>query len=241
MRLSRLYIGNFRKLKCCRIDLNEKETIMVGANNSGKTAVMNALIWFCKSGRSFKTKDFTLTNWDGINHIGQDWIATANPMNLNLTKTPWNDYLPFLDLWIKLENDQDENVNLVSELFTSLEDVPTQVGMRIRFEPDDIQKLYSDFIAAYQNSQNIQEGRENRVEIYPKNLLDFLEHEESKNLNKYFKLKYYKLSEARLTDGAPQDCPERDLGFDALRDVIKIDAISAEENLPTRKQVPTSG
>lgn len=228
MRLSRLYIGNFRKLKCCRIDLNEKETIMVGANNSGKTAVMNALIWFCKSGRSFKTKDFTLTNWDGINHIGQDWIATANPMNLNLTKTPWNDYLPFLDLWIKLENDQDENVNLVSELFTSLEDVPTQVGMRIRFEPDDIQKLYSDFIAAYQNSQNIQEGRENRVEIYPKNLLDFLEHEESKNLNKYFKLKYYKLSEARLTDGAPQNCPERDLGFDALRDIIKIDAISAE-------------
>ena len=103
-----------------------------------------------------------------------------------------------MDLWIKLENNPDENVNLVSELFTSLEDVPTQVGMRIRFEPDDIQKLYSDFIAAYQNSQNIQEGRENRVEIYPKNLLDFLEQEESKNLNKYFKLKYYKLSLHKL-------------------------------------------
>lgn len=228
MRLSTIYIGNFRKLKGCHIDLDEKVTILVGANNSGKTAAMNALLWFCKAGRSFKTKDFTLTNWDAINQIGQEWIDTDDPMNLDLSINRWNEYLPFLDLWIKLEDGQDENVNLVSELFTSLDSVPAQVGMRIRFEPADMQKLYSEFIAAYQNSQRIQEGRANRFEIYPKNLLDFLEHEDSKNLNKYFRLKYYKLNEERLIDGAPQDCPARELGRDVLGDIIKIDTISAE-------------
>ena len=54
--------------------MDKNETILVGANNSGKTAAMNALVWFCKSGRYFKTKDFTLPNWDAINQIGLDWI-----------------------------------------------------------------------------------------------------------------------------------------------------------------------
>lgn len=227
MRLSKLFVGNFRKLKLCQIDMDERETILVGANNSGKTAAMNALTWFCKPGRSFKTKDFTLPNWDAINQIGQEWIE-VNPANLDLSITRWSDFLPFLDIWIKLEEDPNENVNLVSELFTTLDEVPSQVGMRIRYEPDDIQALYSDYTAAYQNSQRIQEGREQRFDIYPKNLLDFLEHEDSNNLNKYFKLKYYKLSEERLTDGVPQECPARDLGKDALRGIIKIDTISAE-------------
>ncbi len=227
MRLSKLFVGNFRKLKLCQIDMDERETILVGANNSGKTAAMNALTWFCKPGRSFKTEDFTLPNWDAINQIGQEWIE-VNPANLDLSITRWSDFLPFLDIWIKLEEDPNENVNLVSELFTTLDEVPSQVGMRIRYEPDDIQALYSDYTAAYQNSQRIQEGREQRFDIYPKNLLDFLEHEDSNNLNKYFKLKYYKLSEERLTDGVPQECPARDLGKDALRGIIKIDTISAE-------------
>ena len=228
MRISRLYIGNFRKLKCCRIDMDKKETILVGANNSGKTAAMNALVWFCKAGRYFKTKDFTLPNWDAINQIGLDWINTKDPMDIDLTTARWNDYLPFLDVWISLENDPEENVNLVSQLFTSLEDVPKQVGVRVRFEPDNMKNLYSDFISEYQNSQKIQEGRETHLEIYPKNLHDFLEHEDSKNLNKYFKLKYYRLNETLLNEDIPQECPERDLGTDVLRDIIKIDTISAE-------------
>ena len=228
MRLSSFYIGNFRKLKGCRIDVDEKKTILVGANNSGKTAAMNALVWFCKAGRAFKTKDFTLTNWEAINQIGQEWLNTEDPLNVDLTISRWDAYLPFLDIWIKLENNPEENVNLVSVLFTTLDAVPSQVGVRIRFEPVNVQALYTEFKTAYDNSQRIQEGRESRVEIYPKNLLDFLEHDDCRNLNKYFKLKYYKLSEERLTDGAPQDCPTRDLGTDVLRGIIKIDTISAE-------------
>jgi recombinational DNA repair ATPase RecF len=39
-------IQNYRKLKTCRIRLTEEETLLVGANNSGKTSAMDALISF---------------------------------------------------------------------------------------------------------------------------------------------------------------------------------------------------
>jgi predicted ATP-dependent endonuclease of OLD family len=41
-------IQNFRKLKKCRIDFSKEETVLVGANNSGKTTAMDALILFLK-------------------------------------------------------------------------------------------------------------------------------------------------------------------------------------------------
>lgn len=241
MRLSRLYICNFRKLKECRIDMDEKETILVGANNSGKTAAMNAIMWFLISGKSFKTKDFTLSNWSAINQIGQEWIDVDDPFNSDLTIERWSDYLPFLDVWIKLEDSQDENVNLVRELFVSLDSEPSQVGMRIRFEPEDINQLYSNFIATYHNSQTIQEGRENHIDIYPKNLQDFLEHDDCATLNKFFKLKYYKLNEDLLTDGSPQACPSVELEGDVLRNVIKVDTISAEREFADPQAGSTFG
>jgi len=54
MRIKSIQIQNFRKLHSCQIDFSEKETIFVGANNSGKTTAMDALMIFLKT-KSFKT------------------------------------------------------------------------------------------------------------------------------------------------------------------------------------------
>ena len=48
MNIAFVEIKNFRKLKSCRIDLSPKSTIFVGANNSGKTSAMFALVKFLK-------------------------------------------------------------------------------------------------------------------------------------------------------------------------------------------------
>ena len=48
MNIKFIDILNFRKLKKCRIDLSPKETLFVGANNSGKTSAMDALIYSLK-------------------------------------------------------------------------------------------------------------------------------------------------------------------------------------------------
>ena len=74
MKISFVELKNFRKLKCCRIDFSNRETIFVGANNSGKTSAMDALILFLKEKSNFKTQDFTLSNWESIDKIGQSWL-----------------------------------------------------------------------------------------------------------------------------------------------------------------------
>lgn len=46
MRIKFVEISNFRKLKSTHLDLDKKTTILVGANNSGKTSAMVALRTF---------------------------------------------------------------------------------------------------------------------------------------------------------------------------------------------------
>ena len=75
MRIDHIHIRNFRKLKNCRIDFNKDQTIFVGANNSGKTSAMSAIIWFLKDHNRFTTREFTLTNWRDINELANSWLA----------------------------------------------------------------------------------------------------------------------------------------------------------------------
>ncbi len=65
-------IRNFRKLQSCRIDLLDNKSVFVGANNSGKTSAMDALNLFLKAREKISTRDFTLSNWRGINQIGEN-------------------------------------------------------------------------------------------------------------------------------------------------------------------------
>lgn len=46
MKLSKIHIYNYRKLKNCVIEFDEKQTVFVGANNSGKTSVCKRLLPF---------------------------------------------------------------------------------------------------------------------------------------------------------------------------------------------------
>ncbi|KPU05756.1 hypothetical protein AN697_05010 [Enterobacter cloacae subsp. cloacae] len=88
MKIEYIDIQNYRKLKTCRIRLTDEETLLVGANNSGKTSAMDALIFFLDqrgrtaasiaSGRSPSSRklgaaDFTLSNWHQLNQFGQAW------------------------------------------------------------------------------------------------------------------------------------------------------------------------
>ena len=41
MKLTRIEVFNFRKLRRARLDMSDRQTLLVGANNSGKTSAMN--------------------------------------------------------------------------------------------------------------------------------------------------------------------------------------------------------
>ena len=73
MLIKEFRIKNFRKLKSCNLNLTNKQTILVGANNSGKTSAMTAIKCFLKD-KSMSTLDFTITNWGEINKICDKWV-----------------------------------------------------------------------------------------------------------------------------------------------------------------------
>ena len=120
MKIKFVEIQNFRKLKSCRIDFSDKETLFVGANNSGKTSAMDALILFLKNKTKFNCRDFTLSNWSRINKIGERWTALhkdAPAPEINIQE--WENFLPCLDVWIEVEESE---IHYVSHI------IPTPVS-----------------------------------------------------------------------------------------------------------------
>ena len=223
MRISKIHIQNFRKLKNCTLDFGEKQTILVGANNSGKTSCIQAIVRFLKESKNFSTRDFTLSNWKSINEIAESWI---NDEDSHPSMNDIIDYLPQMDIWIEVEN---KEAYLVKDLIPSLEWEGKTVGVRIVFAPKDVEALYANFKAAYTNAETLKNENAN-LEIYPKDLWDYLNRGK---LNSEFILRYYILDIKK----EPEDCieaqPLPNVEFEEgnpLKTIIKVDSVDAERD-----------
>lgn len=237
MRIDHIHIRNFRKLKNCRIDFNKDQTIFVGANNSGKTSAMSAIIWFLKDQNRFTTREFTLTNWRDINELANSWLAVNDEVKNReellaslLSPEQWDNLVPSLDLWINVD---EREAYMVYKLIPSLEWKKDLVGVRLRFEPKDIKNLYADFRIASLKVKEIKESPQykdaNNVDLFPQNMWDFLNRKG--NLNKYFEIKYYVLDSQNIDYENP-DCnvqvtPSISLESNPLVSLIRIDSIEA--------------
>lgn len=237
MRIDHIHIRNFRKLKNCRIDFNKDQTIFVGANNSGKTSAMSAIIWFLKDQNRFTTREFTLTNWRDINKLANSWVAVDDEVKNReellaslLSPEQWDNLVPSLDLWINVD---EREAYMVYKLIPSLEWKKDLVGVRLRFEPKDIKNLYADFRIASLKVKEIKESPQykdaNNVDLFPQNMWDFLNRKG--NLNKYFEIKYYVLDSQNIDYENP-DCnvqvtPSISLESNPLVSLIRIDSIEA--------------
>ncbi len=132
-------LQNFRKLKSIRIDFDEQQTLLVGANNSGKTSAMLALGHFLVDPDRFTTHDLTLSNWQKIDAIGKGWEAAAGTTTATPpTLSEWEPVLPSLDLWIKVEPDE---IHLARHLIPTLDWTDDLLGVRLRYEPKNVASL----------------------------------------------------------------------------------------------------
>ena len=138
--ISFIEIQNFRKLKSCCIDFGEKEILFVGANNSGKTSAMDALILFLKKSRrkEISTTDFTLSNWHSINEIGKTWIECEKQEELDLGIKQWISLLPAIDIWLDVNN---KEIHYVSHLIPTLSWDGGKLGVRLCLEPKNYNGL----------------------------------------------------------------------------------------------------
>jgi hypothetical protein len=130
MHIKFVEIANFRKLLSIRIELAESTTLFVGANNSGKTSAILAMRKFLTPrGRPFETHDITLCRWAAIDGIGQAWMdARRANKEIELDLAPWESVLPFLDLWLQVE---DRELHHVRDLIPTLDWEGGLLGVRL--------------------------------------------------------------------------------------------------------------
>lgn len=230
MKINHIHIRNFRKLKNCRIDFDGNQTIFVGANNSGKTSAISAIIWFLQKQRhdKFSTREFTLTNWEAINKLADSWFEKEDLDEKLLDSAIWDNLVPSMDIWIDVEESE---AYRVYKIIPSLSWKKDLVGMRLKFEPRDVKILYADYKAEVIKVNNLKSSPQYKetpdLELYPKNLRDFLNH--GNNLSKYFEVKYYVLDSEKVqfNSDTVQVCTSPAMEENPLDNLICIDSIEA--------------
>lgn len=226
MKLVHVDIQNFRKLKNCRVDFSEQQTVFVGANNSGKTSAMDALIVFLKNkDRSVSVRDFTLSNWNAINEIGSGWLDNEAGSDPNLSTEIWHPHIPSLDVWL---NVCDDEVHYVSHIIPTLDWPGGKLGVRLAFEPKETEDLYKSYKLAYESAQQTSGAAGGSFQLWPKNMRVFLEKDQE--LHKHFHIRAYLLDPSKADDMVPQPLPpdSEPLDGDPFKGLFKIDIINAQ-------------
>lgn len=225
MKIAFIDIQNFRKLKNCRVELSKNKTVFVGANNSGKTSTMDALMIFLKKTRhkDLSTTDFTLSNWKSINQIAIGWVKS--PDDLNLGTELWHLHVPSIDVWLDVE---DKEIHYVSHIIPTLDWTGGNLGVRLMFEPKSVEELYKAYKSAYEAAKNTSESKGNGkpLKLWPQTMRDFLD----KELHKHFSINAYILDPSKCADQNPQNLPESSVPIagDPFKGLFKIDIIHAQ-------------
>lgn len=225
MRISSIYIQNFRKLYQCQIDFSKDTTLFVGANNSGKTSAMDALGKFL-AGRSFVFNDFTLSNREFINKIGEQWAIKdcEKPDSISC----WTGLLPSMDVWLDIDP---QDIHHVVSLIPTLKWRGGLLGVRLVYQPKKIETLFSEYRSAFfaaRETEKRGEGKKN-IQLFPKDLCEFL----GKNIATFFSIKSYILDPQKASENPPQQTifEMACLTDNPLKDIICVDLISAQRGL----------
>ena len=177
MQIKCIEIANFRRLASTHVDFDKKTTIFVGANNSGKTSAMVALRYFLIAPRSLALRDITLSNWPQIDRIGLAWEKIAPP------PVHFDDLLPQLDVWLDVPLNQ---IRYVGHILPSLDWKGGELGVRLQFRPNDVEKLKVAYLAARESAAtaakfSLPDGKP--LEMWPQSLAEFLARELHKHVS----------------------------------------------------------
>ncbi|SUB29309.1 AAA family ATPase [Yersinia wautersii] len=255
MKIEYIGIQNYRKLKTCRIRLTEEETLLVGANNSGKTSAMDALIFFLDqrgrtaasmvsgkspSSRKLGAADFTLSNWHQLNQFGLAW---ANAEQAGEKISDWQPLCPTMDIWLKVEKSE---IHRVRHLIPTLKWDGGLLGIRMIYQPKNLDALKADFIDRFKAAERLKITAEENGEkdpdgsasepsnftfsVWPGSMREYLERE----VSRVFEIKSYILDPAKLNPDSvsefqPQVLAEEQLPLDfyPFNELFKVDIIDA--------------
>lgn len=169
----------FRRLGKVQLDLDQQTTILVGANNSGKTSILTALRHFLSESSAFGAFDISLSEWPALRALGLKWEALVEDPATAAAKPDdgWEDQLamllstmPTLDLWFDAEAGM---FHYVQPFLSKLVWKGGAVGVRLRLEPaSDIESL-KELAWAYNVARQPVKGMSSDSLAWPIDLLDF--------------------------------------------------------------------
>ena len=221
MHLKKLAVRNFRRLQHVVIDLASDISIFVGANNSGKTSVGQALELFTGHGR-FNIYDFSAALWPDIIAYGAGEEGVILPTME-------------VDIWLEIGAD---DVHRVIDLLPSLAWESTLVGIRVAYAPADPDAARVRFSEARERALAAVEKDADGQPVFnpsPRNLRDYLRN----RLHDEYELRYFVLDPARFDANmvaeagyVPASLAGRDRsGREIVNGILRIDFLNAQRHL----------
>ncbi|MFI1096323.1 ATP-dependent endonuclease [Streptomyces sp. NPDC020917] len=183
MHIKSFRVQNFRRLKNVRVDLDEKTTIFVGANNSGKTSATHVFQRFLDPKVRFQVYDFTADCWEKFNSFAS---GADSDEESELPKI-------YFDLWFEVD---DDNLHRVVELLPGLGWDGEPVGLRMVYAPRDPSSLMTNYQQAREERKMPHETSEAVYKPWPVDLTDYLR----KRLTSEYEIKYYVLDRRQCDD-----------------------------------------
>nr|WP_252719072.1 ATP-dependent endonuclease [Acinetobacter haemolyticus] len=189
------------------IDIEDKETIFVGPNNSGKTSA-TAIFKCFLAGTDFKIYDISASRVSDF----ESFLHSNDPSLLPEI---------ILDLWFSI----DPNTIAFGRVFTLLPHLSdfTEVGLRMTYTIENPNKLREDYEAAYPIEQT-----GNRA----KSLFQFLAID--KKLNYYFSTNYYSLEKKENENSEIIETAtllDRNDAKKLVSQLIKVEFVDAQRNI----------
>ncbi|HEL3255374.1 MULTISPECIES: AAA family ATPase [Stenotrophomonas maltophilia group] len=234
-----LELCQFRRLGKVQLDVNKKTTILVGANNSGKTSVLTALRHFLAESSSFGSFDISLSQWPTLRALGKVWEAVPeDPLTVPGDEEQWKQQLqallstmPTLDLWFDAEAGM---YHYVAPFLSKFSWKGGAVGIRLRLEPASTVEELKQLAWIYRTARGPVKEMGADSLAWPIDLLDFWLREPSK----LGQVRAYKLdAENNPITGfktyASQALAENASRIDRkhLSKVIRVDFVAAQRGL----------
>lgn len=230
MKIASLSLKNYRRLADVTLVLDDKTTVLVGANNSGKTSCIRALHTFLKSQDNLEIRDISKRNWKEIKKLGEqieEEFPTSEKM-LELSDALVS-LLPSLDVEIMADVSEAYKVR---NILPDLEWNGSALFVRITYEATDISKLCREFV----DMRGVVSQHTGKVSLWPKDLYDFLE--KGRNFSKFIKQKHHILTKPKETTSNEVLQP---LKPEVLRKLIRVDVISEQRGLGAEDNTDQKG
>ena len=203
MKINRIDVKNFRRLENVSSGIEERETVFVGPNNSGKTSATSVFRCFLGH-RKFRIYDFSVARISELDAFG----GGAEFESLPAIE---------LDIWFTVNPDTIE----FGRAFTLLPNLSgdfERLGVRLRFACSDPMKLRETYQAAYPGDVDANQRP---------SLSEFLSNDGE--LNRHFEISYASLEE--VDEEVIATRLDKDEGRNLIQNLVRIDFVDAQRNI----------